>query len=376
MRLHTIAKLGGFLSIILFLIGVGMYGFAKLSEAGNGKNIDLLSLVPCNSTQVLETDNLDYFSNEFPQASYARHLNEFSQTGVVDSILKNIVSFSSVGAHRLGNQMNHLLISFHSLGNVDGVVVYFKMTKEAKKLLADIFMKQEKSFSPKVEKYRDEDITIFPYQQTRFVSVYSGKGFLAASFQKRLIEQVIDAEKDNTSLRQDPNFSRVYHTKSANHMTLYGKMPVVPFDCPNKTECWNEFDIHLNSDVFYLSGNMYAGADCLRHIDEGLRGIEMKSDSNFLMVSGQNQVDSCISEAIVSPHNSLFDECVSTLSREASYILVADLAEAAVEGSPYKSYLPSFITSNLDKFGAFILSVQVTKLKDHYSHILVFTYKN
>lgn len=376
MRLHTIAKLGGLLSVILFLIGVGMYGFAKLSEAGNGRNLDLLSLVPSNCIRVLETDNLDYFSNEFPQTSYATHLNQFANSGVVDSILKHIVDFSSAGAHRLGNQMNHLFISFHSEENIDDVVVYFKMTKEAKKLLADIFMKQENVYTPKVENYRDEDIVIFPYRQTHFVSVYSGNGFLAASFQKRLIEQVIDAEKDCTSLRQDPNFSRVYHTKSANHMTLYGRIPVVPFDCSDNSSCWNEFDIHLNSDVFYLSGNMYAGTQCLESIDEGLRGVTMKSENNFLMVSGQHQVDSCISEAIVSPHDALFDECVSTLSREASYILVADLGEILSSDSPYKAFLPSFVTADIEKFSAFILSIQLTKLKDHYSHILVFTYKN
>ena len=376
MKLHTIAKLGGLLSVILFLIGVGMYGFAKLSEAGNGKNLDLLSLVPSNCIRVLETDNLDYFSNEFPQTSYASHLNQFAHSGVVDSILQHIVSFSSAGAHRLGNQMNHLLISFHSDKNIEDVVVYFKMTKEVKKLLADIFMKQENVFAPKVESYRDEDIVIFPYRQTHFVSVYSGKGFLAASFQKRLIEQVIDAEKDCTSLRQDPHFSRVYHTKSANHMTLYGRVPVVPFDCPESKGCWNEFDIHLNSDVFYLSGNMYAGAQCLERLEEGLEGVAMKSENNFLMVSGQHQVDSCISEAIVSPHDALFDECVSTLSRDASYILVADLGELWESKSSYKSFLPSFVASDLEKFSAFILSIQITKLKDHYSHILVFTYKN
>ena len=376
MRLHTIAKLGGFLSIILFLIGVGMYGFAKLSEIGDGKNIDLLSLVPSNSVRVLETDNLDYFSNEFPQTSYAAYLNEFSQMTVVDSILKNIVSFSDVGVHRLGNQLNRLLISFHSLGNIEDVVVYFRMTKESKKILAEIFKNQENSFAPKVESYRDEDIIIYPYRQTRFVSVYSGKGFLAASFQKRLIEQVIDAEKDKTSLRQDPNFSRIYHTKSANHMTLYGKNSVVPFECPGEIECWNEFDVHLSSDVFYLSGNMYTSDDCFHFVDEGIKDIPRKSDTNLLMVSGQHQVDSCISESIVSPHTTLFDECISTLSRDASYILVADLGDSAVADYPYKKYLPSFVASNMDRFKAFILSVQVTKLKDHFSHILVFTYKN
>ena len=376
MKLHTIAKLGGFLSAILFLIGVGMYGFAKLSEAGDGRNIDLLSLVPSNSVRLLETDNLDYFSNEFPQTSYSQHFQNLSNSGVVNSILNHIIEFSSVGAHRLGNQMNHLMISFHSLEDVNDVVVYFKMTKEAKKLLADIFVKKEKVFSPKVEEYRGEDIVIFPYRQTHFVAAYSRNGFLAVSFQKRLIEQVIDTQKDGTSLRNDEYFSKIYHSKSANYMTLYGRMPIVPSICPDPILCWNEFDIHLNSDVFYLSGRMYADSEALERMQAGFNGTTIKSDSDFLLASGQHQVDSCISEAIVSPHVSLFDECVSTLSRDASYIMVADLGKVAEDTSGYEGFLPNFVRANLDQFNAFILSVQVTKVEDHLSHILVFTYKN
>ena len=376
MKLHTIAKLGGILSVILFLIGVGMYGFAKISEAGNGKNIDLLTLVPSSSVRVLETDNLDYFSNEFPQTSYAKDLKDVGQSDIVNSILTHILNFSKVGAHRLGNQMNHLLISFHNPEEVDNVVVYFKMSKESKKLLAKIFSEKENIATPKIEKYRGEEIVIYPYRQKSFVAVYSGKGFLAVSYQKRLIEEVIDAEKDKTSLRYDPNFAKIQHHKSANYMTLYGRTPAVPFLCSCDSLSWNEFDVHLNSDVFYLSGRMYAEQDCVQKAQEQLRGITMKSDNNFLVVSGQHQVDSCISEAIVSPHDALFDECVSTLSRDASFIMVADLEQVAGNMEEYGSFLPSFVSRNIDSFRSFILSVQITKVEDRLSHILVFTYKN
>ena len=376
MKLHTISKLGGILSVILFLIGVGMYGFAKLSEAGDGKNIDLLSLVPSSSIRVLETDNLDYFANEFPLTSYAEDLKDIGQSDVVNSILSNILHFSKVEAHRLGNQMNHLMISFHNPEEVNNVVVYFKMSNESKKLLGKIFAEKENISSPKKEKYRGEEIVIFPFRKTYFIAVYSGKGFLAVSYQKRLIEEVIDAEKDKTSLRYDENFSKIQRHKSANYMTLYGRTAAVPFLCPGQSQAWNEFDIHLNSDVFYMSGRMYASQECLLQAQEQLKGIQMKSDNNFLLVSGQHQVDSCISEAIVSPHDMLFDECVSTLSRDASYIMVADLEQVAENMEEYSLFLPEFVRRDIEQFRPFILSVQVTKLEDRLSHILVFTYKN
>ena len=376
MKLHTIAKLGGVLSIILFLIGVGMYGFARLSEAGQGKNVDLLTLVPSDCISVLETDNLDYFSNEFPHTSYAERLDTFNNTGIINKILTNILQYSSAGSHRLGNQMNHLLVSFHHPAGTENVVVYFRMTKESKRLLARIFSEKEQVTSPKKEKYRGEEIIIFPFRQTHFIAIYSGKGFLAVSYQKRLIEQVIDAEKDHTSLGDDENFSKIHRPKSANYMTIYGKMPALPLLCPDSTQCWNEYDVHLNSEVFYLSGRMYADESCIRRAEEQLAGVKMKAENNFIVASGQHQVDSCVSEAIVSPHDALFDECVSTLSRDASYIMVADLDQVATDPEKYRAFLPPFVGANLENFRSFILSVQITKLEDRLSHILVFTYKN
>ena len=376
MRLHTIAKLGGVLSIILFLVGVGMYGFAKLSEAGNGKNVDLLTLVPSDCIRVLETDNLEYFSNEFPRTSYAEHLESFNNTGAVNSILSQILQYSSVGSHRLGNQLNRLLVSFHNPDNTEDVVVYFKMSKESKRILSRIFSDKEKVTSPKKESYRGKDIVVLPFGQNRFIAAYSGKGFLAVSYQKRLIEKVIDAEKEQTSLRYDENFVKIHHSKSANFMTIYARTPAIPLLCNEPATCWNEYDVHLNSEVFYLSGRMYADQSCIEKANERLVGIKMKAENDFLIVSGQHQVDSCVSEAIVTPHDALFDECVSTLSREASYIMVADLDKVAKDPAKYSTFLPLFVRGNLEKFRSFILSVQVTKLQDRLSHILVFTYKN
>lgn len=376
MKLHTVAKIGGVVSIILFLIGVGMYGFAKLSEAGQGKNVDLLTLVPHDCVGVLETDNLDYFSNEFPKTSYAEFLTSHQKMGVIRSIINDLTQFSSLGAHRLGNQMNHLMISFHAPYNAENVVVYFKMHKDTKRLLSKIFSEREGGVLPKIETYRGENISIYPMRKMRFVTVYSGKGFLVVSYQKRLIERVIDAKKDKTSLRHDENFSGIRHNKSANYMTFYAKTPAVPMLCKDVSDCWNEFEIHLNSDVFYLTGALYSQPQCLKTVKRQLERQYVQSDSRCLLVVGQHQVDSCISEAIISPHNALVDECVSTLSRDASCILVADLGQVNEDSAKYSKYIPVFVMQNLSMFDRFILSVQVTEFNDRLSHILVFTYKD
>lgn len=87
-----------------------------------------------------------------------------------------------------------------------------------------------------------------------FLAVYSGSGFFVASYQKRLIEEVIDAKEDETALSDDEVFSKVFEKKkSHNFLTLYGRTTSMPF-LQNNNRCWSEFDFHMNSDVVYLTG--------------------------------------------------------------------------------------------------------------------------
>lgn len=65
MGYRTVAKFGVLLSVILFCIGVGLYGFARLNAADKDKDIDLVSWVPDDCIGVMETDNIDFFMNAF-----------------------------------------------------------------------------------------------------------------------------------------------------------------------------------------------------------------------------------------------------------------------------------------------------------------------
>ena len=58
MRLRTVAKLGVVLSVVLFCIAVGFYGFTRLSMTDRGREFNLFSLVPSNSIGFLESDNM------------------------------------------------------------------------------------------------------------------------------------------------------------------------------------------------------------------------------------------------------------------------------------------------------------------------------
>ena len=95
----------------------------------------------------------------------------------------------------------------------------------------------------------------------------------------------------------------------------------------------------------------------------------------MLILSGQEKVDSCISQVLSVPQHTLFDECVSNLSRDASFIMVADVDKLAQNLGAYKNYLPAFIYDHVELFRSFILSVQITNVNNKLSHIFVFTYK-
>lgn len=264
MGYRTVAKFGVLLSVILFCIGVGLYGFARLNAADKDKDIDLVSWVPDDCIGVMETDNIDFFMNAFSRMAYAAQLDTLHRVGLIKTILNDIIPYISSSDHGISNEVNQMMVSFHApSGSSRDLVAYFRLGKpERKKLLKAIREHRGKEFIPREEGYRGRTIEIFPIDSSDFLSVYSGDGFLAISYQKRLIERVIDAEKDGTSLKEDVVFASVRQPKSANFLTLYAHSSSIPAIDGGEKECWSEFDIHMNSEVFYLSGVMHASDVC------------------------------------------------------------------------------------------------------------------
>ena len=376
MRFRTVVRLGVILSVILFCIGVGFYSFASLTEVEKGKNLDLYTLVPGNCSGVLETDNIDFYTSEFPRMAYAGDLDTLRHAGLLNTILNELIQFTSTNSHGLGNQMNQIMLSFHNPNSSRDIVAYFRIGKAGKNFLLDMFInKYGEKYEKKKEKYRGENIEIFPVNNKDFLSVFSGEGFVAVSYQKRLIEEVIDTYKDKTSLRNDPVFSTIHLKKSANYMSLYGRTASFPLLSGGHTHCWSEFDIHLNSDVLYLSGSMHEPDSCMHDVVGRLNNIKTLREDSLLIVSGREKVDSCISEILAAPRTKIFDECISNLSREASYIMVVDMDKVADNPQRFREYLPSFIIDHTDFFRPFIVSVQVSEINGKLSHIYVFTYK-
>lgn len=378
MQIRSVIKLGVVLSVVLFCIGIAFYGFARLSMADKENRVDIFEFVPKDCAGILETDNIDNFMHVFSQAAYSSQLDTLHRAGLMNDILSDLSRYSSAAAHGLSYQMNHVVISFHRPHTAMDVVAYFRIGKEGKhQLIEAVKGKHGADFVPKKETYRGKKIEIYPLSSTRYLSVYTTDGLVVVSYQKKQIEQVIDAVKDNNSLREDSVFTSIHHTQPASFITIYGRTPSVPFLGKESCHSWSEYDIHLNSEVFYLSGQMKEEqADCLDRMLQAVHTVPVVSESDsLLVVSGRERVDSCISKVIASPSHTLFDECVSNLSRDASYIMVTDMEKVAAAPEQFASYLPPFLIRHADLFRSFILSIQFTEVNNRLSHIFVFTYK-
>lgn len=378
MQIRSVIKLGVVLSVVLFCIGIAFYGFARLSMADKENRVDIFEFVPKDCAGILETDNIDNFMHVFSQAAYSSQLDTLHRAGLMNDILSDLSRYSSAAAHGLSYQMNHVVISFHRPHTAMDVVAYFRIGKEGKhQFIEAVKGKHGADFVPKKETYRGKKIEIYPLSSTRYLSVYTTDGLVVVSYQKKLIEQVIDAVKDNNSLREDSVFTSIHHPQPASFITIYGRTPSVPFLGKESCHSWSEYDIHLNSEVFYLSGQMKEEqADCLDRMLQAVHTVPVVSESDsLLVVSGRERVDSCISKVIASPSHTLFDECVSNLSRDASYIMVTDMEKVAAAPEQFASYLPPFLIRHADLFRSFILSIQFTEVNNRLSHIFVFTYK-
>ena len=378
MQIRSVIKLGVVLSVVLFCIGIAFYGFARLSMADKVSRVDVFEFIPKDCAGILETDNIDNFMHGFSQAAYSSQLDTLHCAGLMNDILSDLSRYSSAAAHGLSYQMNHVVFSFHYPHTAMDVVAYFRIGKEGKhQLIEAVKGKHGADFVPKKEIYRGKKIEIYPLSSTKYLSVYTTDGLVVVSYQKKLIEQVIDAVKDNSSLREDSVFTSIHHPQPASFITIYGRTPSVPFLGKESCHSWSEYDIHLNSEVFYLSGQMKEEqADCLDRMLQAVNTVPVVSEKDsLLVVSGRERVDSCISKVIASPSHTLFDECVSNLSRDASYIMVTDMEKVAASPEQFVSYLPPFLIRHADLFRSFILSIQFTEVNNRLSHIFVFTYK-
>ena len=382
MRMKTVVKLGTILSVLLFVLAVGYYAFMRLDMMDRNRDVNLFSLVPSSSVGVLESNNVHAFFDDYSMLNYSDELEKMQFPGLFNFLIHGLNMYAGDNAHGLSYQMNQLVVSFHQPVTPHNQVVYLRLGMADEQLLSDMLREYVSgNFLPKEEEYRGKKILIYPLSHDEFLATYTEEGFVVLSYQKRLVEEVIDAQLDETALGYDTVFSHVLEKKkSKDFLTLYGRSNSIP-SLNLDSNTWSEYDFHLNSDVVYLTGDMYAfeiNAE-KENMVNSLNDMAVVKEEGLFVSAQKDSTSYYMDEAFDANdtgNRTLFNECVANLANEVDFSLVADMQKVEENPKRFESYLPSFMIENASLLRSFILSAQLSLNGERPSHIWVFTYKN
>lgn len=279
MKLRLLIRIAIIVSVVLLCTGFGVYSFYRLNAVDNKKDFNLYTLVPQDAIAVLETDRMADLVEDINQLNCSKD-NHFLYVSELFVYLKKYL-YTLVGdtPHGLSKQMNKMLISFHEPDTPLNQVLYCSLGTGDYELVESFVQKYcSSTFPSKYFDYKGEEIRIYPMVDGRFLAVYFTPDFLAVSFQKRLIEQVIDARRSKKSLMDVPAF-RTMHAGKHNSVaaTIYVRMKAVDMgkntdDMYSQTRLgsWAEFDMKFNEDAIYCSGISH-GTDSTQTFINALR---------------------------------------------------------------------------------------------------------
>ena len=382
MRMKTVVKLGTILSVLLFVLAVGYYAFMRLDMMDRNRDVNLFSLVPSSSVGVLESNNVHAFFDDYSMLNYSDELEKMQFPGLFNFLIHGLNMYAGDNAHGLSYQMNQLVVSFHQPVTPHNQVVYLRLGMADEQLLSDMLREYVSgNFLPKEEEYRGKKILIYPLSHDEFLATYTEEGFVVLSYQKRLVEEVIDAQLDETALGYDTVFSRVLDKKkSKDFLTLYGRSSSIP-SLNLDSNTWSEYDFHLNSDVVYLTGDMYTSEKNAEkeNMVNSLNDMAVVKEEGLFVSAQKDSTSYYMDEAFDANdtgNRTLFNECVANLANEVDFSLVADMQKVEENPKHFESYLPSFMIENASLLRSFILSAQLSLNGERPSHIWVFTYKN
>lgn len=245
---HPKAKIIAVAFAVLLCVGMGLFSFLKLSAVERADEFNLYSLVPSTAMAVFETDNISQFIQDINQLSCSKQESFRPIFKLLTALKLYLPVWLENTPHGLSKQVNNVILSFHQPHNDHSQVLYCKLG-DGDYALMETFINQcaTTTFSPKLFDYKGEVIHIYPMEDDSFLACYFTSSFLVASYQKRLIEEVIDAHLSGRSLLSDASFGNAHTTqKSDVSATLYANLGG-----------WVAFKMTMNGDAIYFSGMSY-----------------------------------------------------------------------------------------------------------------------
>lgn len=264
MKLRTLVKISIITSVALLCTGIAVFFYFKLSAAERKEDFELYSLVPLSATGILETDNMTALIQDIDELNCSKD-NHFLYLSKILSRLKlHFHTILEETPHGLSRQMNKVLLSFHEPDNDRNQVLYCAFGPGDHELIGTLIKKYCTNVLPyKLFEYKGEEIRIYLLPDGNYLSCYYTPDFLVASYQKRLIEEVIDARLSKESLLADSVFADMHAMKKNNvAATVYTHMGShsAGAECAENVRPrislggWTEYDIKLSGDAIYFTG--------------------------------------------------------------------------------------------------------------------------
>lgn len=272
MKLRTLMKTAVISSVVLLCTGFVMYSFFKISAAESKNDFDLYSLVPSTTTAVLETDDLAGLMQDVNELTCSKE-HHFLYISRLFSLLKqHLYTLLEDTPHGLSRQMNKVLLSFHEPDNDRNQVLYCSLGAGDYELVEKFITKYcSSTFPSKIFDYKGKDIRIYSMPDGTFLACYITSRFLVVSYQKKLVEEVIDARISGKSLLEEPGFEAVHADKKTNvAATVYVRMQSLNMGkltdgIRSQTSLggWTEFEMKMKDDALYFSGTSHDTDTCL-----------------------------------------------------------------------------------------------------------------
>lgn len=263
MKLRLLIQIAVVVSIVLLCTGFGVYSYIRLNSVENRQDFNLYTLVPQDATAILETDRMADLMVDINELNCSKDNHFLYVSELFVCLKKYLATLVEDTPHGLSKQMNKMLISFHEPDTPMNQVLYCNLGSGDYELVEKFVTRYcSSSFPSKYFDYKGEEIRIYPMSDGRFLAAYFTRDFLVVSFQKRLIEHVIDARRSKKSLMDIPAFKSMHANKRNNvAATVYVRMKAVDMGKPTdgirsstRLGSWAEFDMKFNEDAIYCSG--------------------------------------------------------------------------------------------------------------------------
>ena len=231
--------------IVVILSTFCWWGYNRLSLQEEQADIDLFALVPTDCEAIVEIQDVNAMYKNLHGSHCLPPYDLQEVSSLLDLLMGNIESLSKQQAHGLSTEMNRqLLVSFHQPETSRDQIIYGRYANgDLTSINQLIKAKTGKSYSPKKTEYKGEKIIIYPIGND-FIACYLHSGVFAISFQKKLIEKVIETF---TSSHEKSILLPDKETKHNEQLALY-------LPRKDKKRSWRHYEIRMNAEAIYLTG--------------------------------------------------------------------------------------------------------------------------